>query len=262
MAMYDKSGNAVQSVYNVNGKVAYPVFDVHGNSLIASVNATVTQIGTLKYHQAFCMYEGKYYSTDGSNIAEQDASFNVLRDVAINVGHGNSLQLGNNGVAYASGWDDDTVYIVDLATLTVTGTIALPVTGYTTCAVDDVAKLAYIWQRATRPNTESVYNFIVYDYENGAILRTSTTSVAFGAMQAVDFKGDFVLVLNGLGTAELPNGYRFYDKQGNIVGELLIPSKSAEEPEGVFVDRATGEILMSFVNKNVYKVDIGGVTDV
>ena len=71
-----------------------------------------TNIGTLKYQQAFCKYDGKYYSTDGSSIAEQDESFTVLRDVSCNVGHGNSLQLVSNGKAWASGWNDQKMYRV------------------------------------------------------------------------------------------------------------------------------------------------------
>lgn len=258
--MYDKDGNAIQTGYAADGVTAYPVFDASGNSLIASINATVIQLGSLKYGQAFCKYNGKYYSTDGSNIAEQDASFNTLRDVAINVGHGNALQLGNNGVAYASGWDDNTVYVVDLTRLEVVNIIALPVEGYTTCAVDDIKHIVYIWQRASRPNTEAIYNFISYDYANATVLFTGVTSIAFGAMQSVDFVGDLMLVLNGAGTAELSNGYRYYNKKGEIVGEIVIATKATEEPEGVFVSRETGEILMSFANKKIYKINLGGVT--
>lgn len=229
--------------------------DYYESDTLAKTDVTLTELGSLKYSQSYCIYNGRYYSTDGSNIAEQNAGFTVLRDVAINLGHGNGLQLGSNGKAYASGWDDQTVYVVDLATLTVTRTITLPTEGYTTCVVDDVNGLVYIWQRPTRPNTESVYNFIVYDYINEEIVSTKETAVAFGAMQAADWYGDNFIVLNGLGTVALPNGYRIYNKAGDIIGEYVIGTQSAVEPEGVFADRETGELTMSYSTKKIYRIN-------
>ena len=78
----------------------------------------LTQLGLLQNVQSFLIYNGHYYSADhNGNIAEQDGNFTVLRTAVISIGHANALQLGSNGVAYASGWDDNKVYIVDLATL-------------------------------------------------------------------------------------------------------------------------------------------------
>ena len=268
MAVYNKSGTALQSVYGKNGIRLAQCYDKSGSALLpigqdyfedengAKSNIYLNQIGTLTYMQAFCMYGGKYYSTDGSHIAEQDANFNVLRNVEINLGHGNSLQLGSNGKAYASGWDDQKIYVVDLATLTVTDTITLPTTGYTTCAVDDVNHIAYIWQRDTRPNTESKYNFIVYDYVNEQTISTTETEIAFAAMQAVDMYDDRFLVLNGNETgAGMPNGYRWYNKSGKVVAYYVIGTQSGNEPEGVFVNRNTGKVEISYLDKKVYLIN-------
>lgn len=246
--IYDINGNAVYAEKPINSD-----YSVCTDFMKKPIN--LVRLGTLTYQQSFCMYNGHYYSTDGSHIAEQDEDFNVVRNVSINVGHGNSLQLGSNGLAYASGWDDNKIYVVDLTTLTVTDTITLPTTGYTTCAVDDVKHIAYIWQRDTRPNTESYYNFIVYDYENNQTLSTKETTVSFGAMQSVDTYFDLFIVLNGLGTGALPNGYRVYNKSGDVVSEYVIGSFNSIEPEGIFIDRDTNDIYISFINKSVYKIE-------
>ena len=266
MSVYDISGNSLLQVYTSTEEVRYNCYDISGNELLPigsdyyedengiKRNISLVEIGSLKYVQAFCVFDGKYYSTDGSHIAEQNGNFTVLRDVTLNLGHGNALQLGSNGMAYASGWDDQKIYVVDLYTLTIIDTIALPTTGYTTCAVDDNNHLAYIWQRDTRPNTESPYNFIVYDYANEQVISSIVTTVSFGAMQAVDWYDDLILVLNGLGTDALPNGYRFYNKFGLVVGQYVIGSQSTVEPEGVSVNKDTNEVLISYADKKVYKI--------
>lgn len=212
----------------------------------------VDYIGQLQYFGAFCRYNDKYYSINGSSIAEQDSDFIVLRDVSLNTGHGNSLQLGGNGFAYASGWNDNKIYKVDLENLTVTDVITLPTTGYTTGVVDEVNNVAYIFQRDSYPDTEANYNFIVYDIANQQILKTSKT-LAFGAMQSADFFDDKIFVINGLGTSTVPNGYRVYDTNGKILSEYFIGDFTTE-PEGVFVDRDTHELYMGLVNHNVYKI--------
>ena len=247
MAIYDMSGNAI------NADLPLTTDWYVGSDLIRKP-IVLTELGSLKYLQSFCIYNGKYYSTDGSHIAEQDSTFAVLRDVSINVGHGNSFQLGSNGKAYVSGWDDNKVYVVDLSTLTVTNTISLPTTGYTTCAVDDINEIVYIWQRSTYPSTEGTYNFIVYDYGNAQTISTTIVTKPFSAMQAVDMCMDLIIVLNGLGTEVAPNGYRIYDKTGKVISEYIIGSKSSIEPEGIFVDRSTQEIYISYVDKKVYKI--------
>ena len=220
----------------------------------AKRNLKATALGTLTYMQSFCKYNGYYYSIDGTNISKQDSTFAVVSDVALATGHGNALQLGHNGKAFASGWNDQKVYEVDLATLTITNTYTLPTTGYTTVAVDDVNKLMYIFQRDTSPTTEEYYSFIVYDYANAQIISTKKTTVAFGAMQAVDFVDGRIFVLNGLGTNAVPNGYRIYNTNGDIIAEYVLGSFATQEPEGVCVDRDTHDVLISFGAKVVYKI--------
>ena len=213
---------------------------------------SVTEMGALSYHQAFCRYNNKYYSIDGSNIAVQDDAFAVEQTTTLNTGHGNSLQLGSGGIAYASGWNDNKIYKVDLENLTVTDVITLPTTGYTTGVVDEVNNIAYIFQRESYPDTEANYNFIVYDITNHQ-LKSTKKILAFGAMQSADFFDDKIFVLNGLGTSACPNGYRVFDTDGNILAQYFIGAFSIE-PEGVCVDRDTHELYISNVSKKVFKL--------
>lgn len=223
------------------------------NNMLQRKDIKYELLGQLSYAQSFCIYDGKYYSINGTNIAEQDATFTALRNVALTTGHGNSLQLGHNGKAYASGWNDNTIYIVDLATLTVTGTIALPTTGYTTCAVDDINEIVYIFQRDSYPDTETAYNFIAYDYGNSQELYRRKTQ-PFAAMQACDFVNGSIIVLNGLGTTSAPNYCYVYNTSGDIIGEYVFGFMSSTEPEGVCYNRDTHELYISAVNKNLYKI--------
>lgn len=218
-------------------------------------NVNVDILGKLTYGQAFCIYDNKYYSTDGSNISVQDANFNEINSAAISIGHGNSLQIGSANIAYASGWDDNNVYAINLNTLSIDNTITLPTTGYTTCAVDDVSGLIYIFQRDTYPDTVDTYNFIVYDYVNDSIISEKPISVKFSTMQACDFFNDRIIVLNGWGTTANPNGYHVYDVNGNILADYYLPSLQAEEPEGVCLDRNTHELYISIARNNaVFKI--------
>lgn len=219
----------------------------------AKRNLKATALGTLTYMQSFCKYGDYYYSIDGTNISKQDSTFAEVSNVALGTGHGNALQLGHNGKAYASGWNDQKVYEVDLATLTITNTYTLPTTGYTTVAVDDVNELMYIFQRDSYPDTEDYYNFIVYDYANEQIISTKKTTVKFCAMQACDFYNGKIIVLNGMG-GNYPNGYRIYNTNGDVIAEYVLGSFASQEPEGICIDRDTQDILISFGAKVVYKI--------
>lgn len=248
------------------------LFDVNGNRLNVPSTYTdyvvgpdmvrrpvkVTELGQLTYMQSFLIYNGHYYSIqqDGK-IAEQDASFNVVRTANINIGHGNAFQLGANGVGYSSGWDDNKIYVVDLATLTVTDTIVLPTTGYTTGVLDEVRGLIYILQRDTYPETAESYNFIVYDYVNESIISTHKTDYAFAGLQACDYYDGRIIALHGFGGYNgVENGYHVLDTDGNTMAEYYIGSMAANEPEGVFIDRETSELYMShrIGRTAVYKV--------
>lgn len=210
-------------------------------------------IGALKYHQSFCIYNNKYYSTDGDNIAEQDSDFTLLRDVALNVGHGNSMQLGNNGTAYISGWDDSNIYAVDLNNLTLIDTITLPVTGYTTSVIDDLNNIAYIFHRTTYPNTIQNYNFIVYNYSTQTIISQKIIN-AFSSMQAADIIDGKIIILWGMGTLEQPSGMMIYNTAGDVLAEYNLTILRDKEPEGVCIDRTTKEIYISDISKNIFKL--------
>lgn len=230
---------------------------VIGTDLIKrSVSAQrVGESGTLKYGQSFLIYNGKYYSTDGNNIAVQDSAFAVEQDVAISLGHGNAFQLGykHPNFGYVSGWNDNKVYVVNLDTLAIDSTIDLPTTGYTTCAVDDVNGIVYIFQRETYPNTEANYNFIVYDYVNNTTKATYVLSEPFGAMQACDIYQDKIIVLNGTGS-NLPNGYRVYNTIGQILSSYRFDALSSVEPEGVFIDRTSWDLYICVSGGVIYEI--------
>jgi len=212
-------------------------------------------LGTLYRQQAFLMYNGKYYSTYGNTIAVQAADFTLEHEYPLSLGHGNALQLGTDGKAYVSGWDDQTVYVLDLTDLSeVKNTITLPTTGYTTAAIDDLNHLAYIFQRDTQPSTPECYNFIVYDYQNEQIVSTKKLHEPMAAMQAVDFVDGRIYVLNGSGETQKPNGYRCYDTNGTLLFEYVINSKRLKEPEGIFVDRSTKIVYISYMDGNLYRI--------
>lgn len=211
--------------------------------------------GTLTYGQSFCKYNNKYYSTNGSNIGVQDASFTELLTTAMSVGHGNAFQLGNNGIAYISGWDDNNVYIVDLTgdTPVLDGTISLGTSGYTTAVIDALNGIAYIFQRDTRPNTEANYNFIVYDYVN-AVVKSTRIINKFGAMQAADLYNGKIAIMWGMGTAVLPSGMAVYNTAGDMLAEYKLSIFANTEPEGICFDRDTGDLLVSMTDSKVYRI--------
>ena len=211
---------------------------------------------TIKYGQAFLMYDGKIYSTDGSHVAEQNSSYEVLRDVVLSLGHGNSFQLGSNGKGYVSGWNDNKLYIVDLADLTIDSVIDLPTTGYTTAAVNEDAGLIYIFQRDSYPNTFECYNLIIYDYVNDETLETYKTPISMRTMQSIDyFRGRIFVVCGSTGVST--HGFFVFDTMGNLVCEYKLPEFDGKEPEGVFIDRTDGTVYLMFDNKGLYKIVVG-----
>ena len=235
----------------INNKANYSV-----SESLRTRGVSLERMGMLTYLQAFCKYNNSYYSTNGTNISVQDSTFTEINNVSINVGHGNSMQIGalHTNYAYISGWNDQKVYAVNLDTLEIADTIMLPTTGYTTAAIDDINGIAYIFQRDTYPSTEESYSFVVYDYVNNEIISTKKTYRPFAAMQAVEFYEGKIYVLNGLGTAEAPNYYIIYNTTGDIIGEYIISDFANTEPEGIYIDRKTKEIYLSLVNKAVYKM--------
>lgn len=213
-------------------------------------------VGQIKGSQGFCKYDGYYYSSSGNGtLYKQDSSLTQVATASLALGHCNCLQLGHNGKAYASGWDDQKVYEVDLATMTITNTYTLPTTGYTTVAVDDMAGLMYIFQRDTSPGSaEEAYNFITYDYVNEQIVSSRKTPIAFGAQQGLDFVNGRIFVTYGLGTNAIPNGYVVFDTNGNVLCEYVFNSFATSEPQGVIVDRDTYDIYIKIDGTSLRKV--------
>lgn len=253
-----KSDNSEMTIADADNIKIKPVGNDSINYVIDSTltkkNIVANYLGSLTYHQSFTKYNNKYYSTDGSNIGVQDENFVSEQTVALSVGHGNGFCLGSSNKGYISGWSNNQVYVVNLDDLTLVETITLPTTGFTTCAVDEDNGLMYIFQRSTYPSTKEKYNLITYDYVNEQVLNTVQTSVAYAAMQACDYYRDRIIVLYGAGTSEKPNGFIVYSKAGEILGEYVLKEFDTQEPEGVFFDRDTHDLLISLVDKRLYRI--------
>ena len=217
-------------------------------------------LGRLSKPQSFCRYNDKYYSitvdSEANNFAVQDSGFNLISQKSLAIGHGNAFQLGNNGKAYISGWDDNKIYVIDLANEIIESTISLPTTGYTTVAVDDLNGLAYIFQRDTYPSTIENYNFIVYDYVND-VIKIRKVVEAFSYMQAVDYFQGKIYMLYGAPQSpyNAPAGMRVYNTSGDIIAYFDLDIFSTNEPEGIFVDRDTLELFVSIANGDVYAIN-------
>ena len=227
------------------------------DSAFKKTSVSLQRLGRLTYPQSFLIYNGNYYSTDGTHISVQNSNFVEINNVELNVGHGNNFQLGHDGKAYISGWNDQKIYVIDLDTLTIDSTIVLPTTGYTTCGVDDINKLIYIFQTDTNNNSESNYNFIVYDYLNNIIKSSGKKTEKFGAIQGIDFIDGKIFVINGFGTSTIPNYYKIYNTIGDVIGEYKLQQTSTNEPEGIFVDRDTKDVylgIFAYSQQDVYLV--------
>ena len=253
---FTKNGVQLSTVYDKDG-TAIPLYDPdnyvkYSDGTYRSVSTSY--LGTLTQMQAFLVSDSKYYSTNGSNISIQNADFSAVSTKAISTGHGNGFQLGADGKGYISGWDDQSVYVINLSSVTIERTITLPTTGYTTVAVDTTNGLMYIFQRESRPSTEEIYNFIKYDYVNDSILSTVQTPKAFGALQSCDFYDGKVYATYGLGTNVVPCGLDIYNADGSLYAEYTLSLFASTETEGLFVDRSTGKILLSLSDKKVYRL--------
>lgn len=129
----------------------------------------------------------------------------------------------------------------------------MPTTGYTTAAVDDVNKIAYIFQRDSVPDTEEYYNFIVYDYENEQIIATKKTTIKMAAFQDLDFIDGTIIANYGLGTPSAPTGTAAFDTNGNVVFHYDIPAFSFEL-EGIAYNRTENRVEISNVSGSLYWV--------
>ena len=211
-------------------------------------------VGHIANVQSFCIYNGDFYSVTEGVITKQDSSFaTVATNDNISFGHGNVCQLGKSHYAYVSGMSDNTVYKIDLDTLTISDTITLPTTGVTNAVIDEDRGLAYLFNRTDNGLTVDNHNFIVYDYINENVIMTKKTK-KFAAMQACDLFNDTIILAYGLGTVNAPNGLDIYTTSGDCIASIILGQLSSNEPEGVALDRDTGELYISITGKNCYKV--------
>lgn len=225
------------------------------DTMLLAHKVKVSLLGKLSLLQSFCIYNNKIFSTNGSEIAVQDFNFAEINRVSLDVGHGNSFQVGKNNKAYISGWNDNKLYVINLDTLSISDTIDLPTSGYTTACIDEKRNIAYIFQRDTSPHTEESYNFIVYDLETMTII-SSTKTIPFGAMQACDYFEDKIIVCYGLHTDDLPNGIRVFNTCGNVLATYNIDDNIFNELEGVFVDKINGCIVISDTGGTLHKLEL------
>lgn len=217
----------------------------------------VTQIGTFPAgFQSFCIYNGDYYVIQEGHIYVFDGTtFAQKNHVELSFGHGNSFQLGSSNIAYISGWNDATVYSLNLDTLTIVTNYTIPVSsGETaTVAVDDVNMLMYIFKTSNYAAV-AYYDFLVYDYSNSQIISSKKITKPFSDMQSCQFVNGLIVALNGMGTTTRPNGFRIYNTLGDILCEYFLNTISAE-PEGVFFDSSTNKLLISDVNRRLFLVE-------
>ena len=132
----------------------------------------------------------------------------------------------------------------------------MPVSGYTTVAVDTVNELMYIFWRSDYPDTIANYNVTCWDYDNEETVWTKKTPNAYGAMQGCDYYNGLIYITYGLGTSAVPSGFVIFNSNIDIIGEYMLDVISATEPEGVAINRNNGDMYVSIQNKNVYKLNI------
>lgn len=202
-------------------------------------------------YQACCVYDNKYYSTDGNNLYEQDSDFNLLSTTPMVLGHGNTMQMGLGSHCYVSGWDSDQVYVVDLATKAIVDTITLPLGAYNIAAIDEENNIAYIIYRASLPDTVAVWEFIKYDITNTVILDRKYID-HFAAIQDCDFVDGKIMFAYGL--TSTPGGIFVYDTNGSKLCEYNLSSMNGVEYEGIFYDHTERCIKFTDVNGYIYSI--------
>lgn len=238
-------------VYGYLSNKGYSIADSSNLTRYVNLDISTKRISNL---QAFTIWNGKVYSVVQGTITEQDLNtMDVLRTASIEIGHGNNLQLATNGRAYTSGWDDNKLYLVSLQTLSVTQTFTLPVTGYTTCVVDDDNAVCYILQRNTDPNTEDMYALYRWDMTSDHASLVKNIGM-FSALQAMDFFEGKIIFNHGLGTEASPNMMRII----NTAGDTLLKTRLTFLPgeiEGVYIDRDNfNSITVSDTDRKLYKM--------
>lgn len=236
---------------NLNSVVGYSV----GADMVKR-SVSSKRLGTLTQNQSFCKYDNNYYSTDGDYLSVQSADFTAVSTTALSLGHGNVLQLGSSNIAYASGWNDHTVYAVNLDTVTISDTISLPFdSGIEDAVIDDVNKIAYIIHYDGTDSTDAFYDFVAYDYDNERVILQKKTPLSLSYMQAADFYGGKIFLLFGGNDASgVPARVYVFNTVGDIIAEMSIPIFTGDEPEGICFDRDTKTLLVSSFAKNLYEI--------
>lgn len=261
LAVFEVNENGVYVPMRVNTTETNDIYFVYqyndvSNDFVISADfqkkyLVTKRVGKLTNLQAFTFYNGYVYSVKEGTISKQDKSFNAIDSKSALFGHANSIQLGSDSKAYVSGWNDNTVHVVDLDSMDVVDSISLPTTGYTTCAVDDIRRLCYIFQSDTT-NTWQPWTFIVYDYVNQKE-EYRTKTVPFANIQAVDYWDDRILLMHGLGSDVSPSGMLVFNTLGQVVANYELQTvPSTTEYEGVCFDRETKNIYISDAYSNIY----------
>ena len=65
-----------------------------------------------------------------------------------------------------------------------------------------------------------------------------------------------ILVINGLGNSSAPNKLKAYDINCAVVGEYVFYDYQGTEPEGIFYDRKSGAILVSYLNGDIIEITL------
>lgn len=239
-------------VYGYLSNKGYSIADSSNLNRYVNLDVSAKRITNI---QAFTIWNGKVYSVAQGTITEQDLNtMDVLRTASIEIGHGNNLQLATSGrKAYASGWDDNKLYSVSLDTLSVIQTFTLPVTGYTTCVVDDDNAVCYILQRNTTPDTDDMYTLYRWDMVSNNATLVKNIGM-FSALQAMDFFEGKIIFNHGLGTEASPNMMRMINTAGDTILKTRLPFLPGEV-EGVYIDRDNfNSITVSDTGGKLYKM--------
>ena len=210
--------------------------------------------GSLLCKQAFCIYNGKYYSVEEGKLGIQNADFSTVEEVSVNIGHGNNIQLGSSNLAYVNGTDYK-VYVLNLDTKTVVDTISLPFSdGHATAVIDDINNIAYMLHSPTNGSGGGAkFTFYAYDLTNNETLYVRKYGFTVPLYQAVDFYDGKIIMIAGDNT-NTNNRVYVFDLNATVIGEIVLNIFAEDEPEGVFFDRDTCELLVSGYSKRIFRL--------
>lgn len=216
-----------------------------------------TEIGHLLFSQAFCEFDGKYYSIEEGKLGIQNSSFETLETIeTLSFGHGNNLQLGNSNFAYISGSLDHKIYKLNLSTKAIDEIIQLPLSGgFETCAVDELNNIAYVlYTTETALFLPQKYEFIIYNITSAQIVSRKWLPFKITALQSIDLVYGRIVCVSGDNT-NTNNRIFVLDMNGNEIASIKLTMLPNDEPEGIFVDRNDGALKLSTYNKKLYTIE-------